>query len=156
LPPKGSQVMDKHQARRLDEIRAERSELENHYIDELLAGRLDRRQFLRRGSIIGMSTTLLGTVLAACGSSSKTSSPGATATTSGPAPKSGGTLNVGAVTPTGAINPLTLFDAGGLLMLNQTGEFLIFDSNLKLALQPMLALSWGHNGDGSVWTFHLR
>ena len=27
-------------------------------------------------------------------------------------------------------------------MLNQTGEFLIFDSNLKLELQPMLALSW--------------
>ena len=41
-------------------------------------------------------------------------------------------------------------------MLNQTGEFLIFDNNLKLALQPMLALSWSHNGDGSVWTFKLR
>ena len=38
-------------------------------------------------------------------------------------------------------------------MLNQTGEFLIFDSNLKLALQPMLALSWKPNADGSVWTF---
>ena len=41
-------------------------------------------------------------------------------------------------------------------MLNQTGEFLIFDSNLKLALQPMLALSWKPNKDGSVWTFKLR
>ena len=41
-------------------------------------------------------------------------------------------------------------------MLNQTGEFLIFDSNLKLALQPMLALSWKPNADGSVWTFKLR
>ena len=41
-------------------------------------------------------------------------------------------------------------------MLDQTGEFLIFDNNLKLALQPMLALSWGDNGDGSVWTFKLR
>ena len=66
--------MDKHQARKLDEIRAERTELENHYIDELVAGRLDRRQFLRRGSMIGMSTTLLGTILAACGSSSSSSS----------------------------------------------------------------------------------
>ena len=151
--------MDKHQARKLDEIRAERTELENHYIDELVAGRLDRRQFLRRGSMIGMSTTLLGT------------DPGgvrqlrhhrprrarrARATTSGPAPTAGGTLNVGSVTPSAAINPLTVADAGGLVMLNQTGEFLIFDSNLKLALQPMLALSWGHNGDGSVWTFKLR
>ena len=41
-------------------------------------------------------------------------------------------------------------------MLNQTGEFLIFDSNLKLQLQPMLALSWSPNTDGSVWTFKLR
>ena len=41
-------------------------------------------------------------------------------------------------------------------MLNQTGEFLIFDNNLKLALQPMLALSWKPNSDGSVWTFKLR
>jgi peptide/nickel transport system substrate-binding protein len=41
-------------------------------------------------------------------------------------------------------------------MLNQTGEFLIFDSNLKLMLQPMLALSWSPNSDGSVWTFKLR
>ena len=54
-----------------------------------LAGRLDRRQFLRRGSMIGMSTTLLGTILAACGSSSSSSSAGAasSATTSGRRPK---------------------------------------------------------------------
>jgi peptide/nickel transport system substrate-binding protein len=151
--------MDKHQARQLDEIRAERTELENHYIDELVAGRLDRRQFLRRGSMIGMSTTVLGTILAACGSSSSSSSSASAAgssTTSGPAPTAGGTLNVASVTPSAAVNPLTVADAGGLCMLNQTGEFLIFDSNLKLALQPMLALSWGHNGDGSVWTFKLR
>ncbi len=149
--------MDKDQTRRLDEIRAGRSELENHYVDELLAGRLDRRQFLRRGSMIGMSTTLLGTILAACGSSSSSSSAGASsASTSGAAPKAGGTLQIASVTPSAAVNPLTVADAGGLLMLNQTGEFLIFDSNLKLALQPMLALSWSHNGDGSVWTFKLR
>ncbi len=148
--------MDKDQTRRLDEIRAGRSELENHYIDELLAGRIDRRQFLRRGSTIGMSTVLLGTILAACGSSSSSSSAGAASSTSGAAPKSGGTLQVASVTPSAAVNPLTVADAGGLCMLNQTGEFLIFDSNLKLALQPMLALSWSHNGDGSVWTFKLR
>ena len=30
--------------------------------------------------------------------------------------------------PAAAVNPLTVSDAGGLLMLNQTGEFLVFDS----------------------------
>ena len=138
----------------LDRLRSERTELENHYIDELVSGHMDRRDFLRRGSMIGMSVPLLGAILAACGGSSSSSS-----TASGAAPssgKKGGTLRVAGVTPSAAINPLTVADAGGLLMLNQTGEFLVFDSNLKLALQPMLALSWKPNADGSVWTFKLR
>ncbi len=58
--------------------------------------------------------------------------------------------------PSAAVNPLTVADSGGLAMLNQTGEFLAFDNNLKLMLEPMLALSWTPNSDGSVWTFKLR
>ncbi len=140
----------------LDRLRDGRTELENHYIDELVSGRLSRRDFLRRGSVIGMSAPLLGAIVAACGSSSKsTSSSGASSTSAAPATK-GGTLRIASVTPAAAINPLTISDAGGLTMLNQTGEFLIFDSNLKLQLQPMLALSWSPNADGSVWTFKLR
>jgi peptide/nickel transport system substrate-binding protein len=134
----------------LDRLRQGRSELENHYIDELVAGRLNRRDFLRRGSAVGMSVPLLGAILSACGSSSSSSSAPA-----GPA-KRGGTLRVAISTPTAAVNPLTVADPGGLCMLNQTGEFLIFDSNLKLALQPMLALKWSPNSDGSVWRFNLR
>ena len=139
----------------LDRLRSGRTELENHYIDELVSGNLNRRDFLRRGSTIGMSTTLLGAILAACGSSSKSTASGSSSTSAAPVTK-GGTLRIGAVTPAAAINPLTISDAGGLLMLNQTGEFLVFDSNIKLMLQPMLALSWSPNADGSVWTFKLR
>jgi len=51
-------------SRRLDVLRAGATEVENHYIDELVAGRLNRRDFLRRGSMIGMSAPLLGAVLA--------------------------------------------------------------------------------------------
>src|ERR1700760_5055601 len=92
---------------RLDTIRDARSELENHYIDELVAGRLSRRQFMRKGAVIGMSTGLMGAILAACGgankvgtSASQTSaaaggSPGAS---SAPAPK-GGTLKPPPPTP---------------------------------------------------------
>ena len=130
----------------LDRLRSGRTELENHYIDELVSGNLSRRDFLRRGSTIGMSIPLLGAILAACGggSSSSASSSGGASTASAP-PTKGGTLRVASVTPAAAVNPLTIADAGGLTMLNQTGEFLIFDSNLKLALQPMLALSWTPN-----------
>ena len=99
----------------LDRLRAGRSELENHYIDELVAGRLNRRDFLRRGSAIGMSATLLGTVLAACGSGGTSSSSSGTGT--GGAAVTGGTLRIASVTPAAAVNPLTVADAGGLLML---------------------------------------
>ena len=145
--------------RELDELRSGRTELENHYIDELVNGNVSRRDFIRRGSAIGMSVPLLGAILAACGASSpasSSSSASGSSSTAAAAPTKGGTLKVGAVAPAAAVNPLTVADAGGLLMLNQTGEFLIFDSNLKLALQPMLALSWSPNADASVWTFKLR
>jgi peptide/nickel transport system substrate-binding protein len=140
----------------LDRLRSGRTELENHYIDELVNGNVSRRDFLRKGSTIGMSVPLLGAILAACGASSPATSSSASKTTSAAPATKGGTLRIASTTPAAAVNPLTVSDAGGLCMLNQTGEFLIFDSNLKLALEPMLALSWSPNADASVWTFKLR
>jgi peptide/nickel transport system substrate-binding protein len=140
---------------RLDTIRADRSELENHYIDELVGGHISRRQFVRRGAVIGMSASALTAVLAACGGANNTSSTPSTSTAAG-TPTKGGTLKLAIQTPAGAINPLTISDAGGLCMLAQTGEFLAFDNNVALQLQPMLATSWKPNADGSVWTFNLR
>src|SRR6201995_5694203 len=149
---------------RLDTIRDARSELENHYIDELVAGRLSRRQFMRKGAVIGMSTGLMGAILAACGgankvgtSASQTSAAagGPTSSSAAPATK-GGTLKLAQQAPATAINPLIVDDAGGLNMLAQTGEFLTFDNNLLLHLEPMLATKWTPSKGGSVWTFALR
>jgi peptide/nickel transport system substrate-binding protein len=149
--------MNRDDHRQLDQLRAGRSELENHYVDELVAGRLDRRQFLRRGAVIGMSTTLMGAILSACGGANNSSSASSTASSAASgAATQGGTLRLAQQAPSAAINPLTIADAGGLNMLAQTGEFLIFDNNLLLKLQPMLATSWKPNADGSVWTFQLR
>jgi peptide/nickel transport system substrate-binding protein len=137
----------------LDRLRAGSTELENHYIDELVAGHLSRRDFLRRGSIIGMSIPFMGAVLSA------TDAAPALARSARPvahAARKGGTLRIATQAPSASVNPLTVADSGGLCMLNQTGEFLIFDSNLKLALQPMLALSWKPSHHGTVWTFQLR
>jgi peptide/nickel transport system substrate-binding protein len=142
-------------ASRLDTIRADRSELENHYIDELVEGHISRRHFVRRGAVIGMSASALTAVLAACGGANNTSSTPSTSTAAG-TPTKGGTLKLAIQTPAGAINPLTISDSGGLCMLAQTGEFLAFDNNVALQLQPMLATSWKPNADGSVWTFNLR
>jgi len=147
--------------RKLDQIRGERSELENHYIDELVAGRLDRRTFLRRGAVMGMSASVMGAILAACGSANSTNKSSAAQSATNPSSSGagvtkGGTLKLASTTPATAINPLLIDDAGGLCLIAQTGEFLTFDNNITLQLQPMLATSWKHNGDGTVWTFKLR
>src|SRR3974390_1935175 len=103
----------------LDRLRAGRTELENHYIDELVAGRLSRRELLRRGSVIGMSVPFMTALLSATDASARGMAPrGAVA---GPAAKKGGTMRIAIAAPAGAINPLTIDDAGGLCMLNQCG-----------------------------------
>lgn len=141
-------------ARQLDAIRDRRDELENHYIDELVAGRISRRDFVRKGAVIGMSTTVMGAVLSACGNANNSSS-SSSAAGGGTATK-GGTLRLATQAPAAAINPLTISDAGGLCMLAQTGEFLAFDNNMALQLEPMLASSWKPSKGGAVWTFKLR
>ena len=40
-------------------LRFGRTDVQNHVIDELLAGRLDRRSFLRHGSRVGLSMALM-------------------------------------------------------------------------------------------------
>jgi peptide/nickel transport system substrate-binding protein len=135
---------------RLSRLRAGQNEIANHVIDEFAAGRLSRRELLRRGALVGISAPVLGGILAACGSSSP--SPSTSKPTSG---LSNATINVGIVTPAGAINPITIDDQGGLDMLGQTGEYLTF-SDQTLTLQPQLATSWSSNATADVWTFNIR
>jgi peptide/nickel transport system substrate-binding protein len=94
--------------RRVGNVRASRTELENHLIDELAAGRISRREFIRRGTVLGMSVGVLGFLAAACGQSSTKTTGGGAATV-----KKGGTMSVGIIAPTAAVNPLTVADEGG-------------------------------------------
>jgi len=142
---------------RLDPLRQGQGEIANHIIDEFAAGRLSRRDFIRRGTVVGISVPLLGSILAACGSSSSSSAP-TTGSTSGSGSASGtpgATIKVGIETPTGAINPLTVADQGGLDMLAQTGEYLCL-SGQTLNLTPVLATSWTPNSTADQWTFKIR
>jgi peptide/nickel transport system substrate-binding protein len=136
----------------LSHLRAGQNEIANHVIDEFVAGRLSRRELLRRGALVGISAPVLGGILAACGSSSPSSSGSTGGTGTG---KAGATINVGIITPAGAINPLTVADQGGLDMLGQTGEYLTF-SDQHLTLQPQLATKWSSNSAADVWTFTIR
>jgi len=141
--------MNRESQRRLDRIRARRTELENNVIDELLAGRISRREFVRAGSVIGISLPVLGAILAACSSGTSTTP------SSGTGVKKGGRLNIGHQTPTGAMDPILTEDLGRLTILGLAGEYLAF-SDKTLNLRPVLAERWTPNSDGSVWTFKIR
>src|SRR5580704_11712948 len=142
--------------RRLGQLRQDQGEIANHIIDEFAAGRLSRRDFIRRGTVVGISVPLLGSILAACGSSSSSSAaPGTSSTSSAGAGTPGAVIKAGIITPTGAINPVTVPDQGGLDMLGQTGEYLCL-SGQTLNLTPVLATSWTPNSTADVWTFKIR
>ena len=139
--------------RRLGRLREDQGEIANHIIDEFAAGRLSRRDFIRRATVVGISVPVLGSILAACGSSGTTSAPSGGSTTA--AGKPGAVIKAGITTPASAINPVTVADQGGLDMLAQTGEYLIL-SGQKLDLKPVLATSWTPNAKADVWTYKIR
>jgi peptide/nickel transport system substrate-binding protein len=141
---------------RLGHLRQGQGEIANHIIDEFAAGRLSRRDFIRRGTVVGISVPLLGSILAACGSSSSSSAaPGTSSASSTAAGAPGAVIKAGIITPTGLINPVTVPDQGGLDMLGQTGEYLCL-SGQTLNLTPVLATSWTPNSTADVWTFKIR
>ncbi len=143
--------------RRVDEFRKTRSELDNHLIDELVAGKISRREFVRRGTVLGLSLSSLSFIAAACGGDDDggEATPTGGTDTSGGTTQSGGALRTGIIAPAGALDPLTVADEGGLAVLGQSGEYLVW-SNEQLELEPRLAESWEPNEDGSVWTFAIR
>jgi peptide/nickel transport system substrate-binding protein len=142
--------------RRLARLRRGQGEIANHIIDELAAGRLSRRDFIRRASVIGISVPLAGSILEACSSSSSsgtTSSSSSASSSATGAP--GAVIRAGISTPAEAINPVIVADQGGLDMLAQTGEYLVL-SDQTLTLKPVLATSWSSNSKADVWTFKIR
>lgn len=132
----------------LDLIRRNRTPLENHLIDGLVDGRVSRRDFVRHGTLLGLSLPLLGRIGMAAGLGGMPSLARAQG-----AP--GATIRVASSVPAATIDPVTIADAGGLLVMQQVAEFLCVDGP-DLVLQPALAESWKPNDNGTVWTFKLR
>jgi peptide/nickel transport system substrate-binding protein len=137
---------------RLDNLRRGRGPIQEHIIDEFVAGRLSRRDFLKKGTAFGLSLPLLGGILEAKGLPGVR--PRASAVSRARA-ASGGTIRAGIITPAGAINPLTIADEGGLELLGNVGEFLV-EADQALGYLPWLATSWTPNAKADVWTFKIR
>ncbi|HEY4083882.1 MAG TPA: ABC transporter substrate-binding protein [Burkholderiaceae bacterium] len=130
----------------IETVRRSLGPIENSAVDTLLSGRVGRRDFLRHGSVLGLSLPLMGGLLAGAGFDM----PSARA-----AGKPGGTVRAGVAIPNGAIDPVTYHDSGSYQLVFQTAEFLCV-TQPDLSLKPVLAESWSPNEDGSVWTFKLR
>lgn len=132
---------------RLDELRRGRGPIPEHVIDEFLAGKISRRDFIRQGTKVGLSLPLVGAILSAHGSRPLLK-------TSAPVGKSGATIRAAIETPTESVNPITAL-GGAAETMEQVGEYLVFANN-QLGFQPWLATSWSPNADASVWTFNIR
>jgi peptide/nickel transport system substrate-binding protein len=141
-------------------------------VESFAQGRVNRRDFLRRGSALGLSIPFMGAVLAACGGDddddtsttdgategtdgATDGTAGATGTTAAAGGgAAGGTIRVASQKPAGPLDPVAMQDLGTYGIIAQCFEFLCTLGETDI--EPGLAESWEPNEDGSVWTFNLR
>ena len=148
--------------RQLDKVRGSAVPLQLDTIEAFAAGRLSRREFIKRATILGLSTGAIGMVLAACGSTSSSPSaaasvgastaPSAAASAGGStAPAvTGGTMRIAAQKPV-KVDPVLMQDLGGYGITSQSFEFLCaLTPNDLVSIGPGLALKWTPNADGTV------
>jgi peptide/nickel transport system substrate-binding protein len=131
----------------LDALRRGRTEHENHLIDGLVAGRVSRREFMRHGSVLGLSLPFLGSVATAVGY--------AVTSRAARAGTPGGTIRIAQNVPAASVVPVKIAAGGGITVISQFPETLVLSGG-DLTARPVLAESWSPNKDGTVWTFKLR
>jgi peptide/nickel transport system substrate-binding protein len=143
--------MDREARRRLEQYRrSQAGPFENTLIDEFLDGEFDRRTLIQRATTLGMSVPVIGAILAAAGE------PAPAFAARAHAAASNSRLRLAIIPPpTGAIEPHTFEDQGGLETGGICGEFLTRVVESK-RLVPELAVSWSSNKVASIWTFKLR
>jgi peptide/nickel transport system substrate-binding protein len=155
-----------------DKVRRSAVPLQLDTVEAFAAGRLSRREFIQRATVLGLSTGAIGIVLAACSSTPSSAAPSVGATTAASAAASaaassaasaaasgvtGGIIRVASQKPV-SIDPVAMQDLGGYGITSQSFEFLATadPKGSQSTIVPGLALKWTPNADGSVWTFDLR
>ncbi|HUZ03037.1 MAG TPA: ABC transporter substrate-binding protein [Thermomicrobiaceae bacterium] len=150
---------------------------------DALSGRLSRRQVLRRGAALGLSTGAVGVLLAACGGTSTggttTAATGTTSTSSGGASgaastasastsaaspttaavgggtaKQGGSITIGTLGEASSINPIAGAESEGTWRTQMLFDQLVTVDPSTLKPAPSIAKSWDVNN--LTYTFHLR
>ena len=141
--------------KRLDRARRSVGPVHLDLVESYAQGKISRRDFVRRGAIIGLSIPFMSSIVAACGSDNGGSSGTSAAAGGSAAPgKAGGTIKVASQKPV-KVDPVAMQDLGGYGVVAQVFEFLTTLGE-EGAIAPGLAESWEPNETGDVWTFKLR
>jgi peptide/nickel transport system substrate-binding protein len=129
------------------------TDYEYHLLEEGRAGRMTRRELIRRASVAGISLPVLGAILAACGGGSSSSS--STTTAAAGTPKRGGTIRFGCSLPTAEVDPVTMFDQGAIFTVQLASDYLAV-ARPDYSLVPSIATGWQQGSTPQEWTFRLR
>jgi peptide/nickel transport system substrate-binding protein len=148
--------------KRLDRVRRSATPIELDLVESYARGRITRRQFIKRATVIGLSLPAIGAVIAACGPSGGSAAPPASAGGASPepgassaAPAAGGSIRVATQRPV-SIDPVAMQDLSGYGMVSQCFEYLCTLNKEGSDIDKGLATDWTPNETGSVWTFKLR
>lgn len=130
-----------------------------HVKDQYVTGKMDRRQFVRYATLLGMSVSGAATFLAACGGGEEAAPPGGGKTTpAGGAnlanAKRGGTYRVGSELIE-TDHPHRLSWVASSNVLRQAWEYLTF-TDAENVTHPYLVERWEVNDAADMWTLHLR
>ena len=148
----------------LDRVRRSTTPLQLDVVESFARGRLSRREFIKRGTVVGLSLASISAIIAACDTTPSGSA--AAPTASGPAASggaasgspaaTGGTIRVAVQRPAATLDPIAMQDLAAYGLLAQSFEFLAALDPASSDIGPGLATEWTPNDDNSVWTFKLR
>ncbi len=148
--------------KRLDVFRRNVGPVQLDLIESYAQGRIGRRDFLKRGMIVGLSMPVMGSIIAACGSDDGGGDEG-TASGGDAEGESGGTTQGGNLVvavqqgdANSGLDPVNMLDLGTYAVLSQSFEYLVGVAPDGSIGDTGLATAWEPNEDGSVWTFTLR
>ena len=159
--------------KRFDAFRRNSGPVELDLIESYAQKKIKRRDFIRRGTIVGLSMPFMASIIAACGDDDDG---GTTAGGDGGGGDGGGgdaSSIVGGTPSTGTkggsiviavqegdansgLDPVNMLDLGTYNVVSQSFEYLVGLGDDGNIAPTALSTGWSPNDDGSVWTFDLR
>ena len=153
---------------KLDEVRRTTTPLQLDVVESFARGRISRREFVKRGVVIGLSMSSISAVIAACGGAAtpapaastgtgggSSAAPGNSAVAPSAAVKTGGSIKVACQRPV-KLDTIAMQDLASYGITAQSFEFLCTLAPDATNIAPGLAEKWTPNADNSVWVFNLR